>query len=290
MTNARTVVFDLGKVLLDFDYSKSSRLFAARSKATPQEVESLINHSPLLFRYETGLMTREEFAREVCTTTSFAGNREEFGQIFADIFVPIPEMIELHAALRKHGIPTFIFSNTNDLAIGHIRQKYPFFANFDGYIFSYEHCAMKPTAKLYEMVERETGGAAAKSFTWTTARRTSTPGRRAVGGRFCTKHPQNPARRFRRRDWRFEVRIADCNRRLKCRPCMRSQVNASNPFPAALPSFLGEASEPPLPGLNNDEIPLSPSPTNNNRSAMSFKARRVVSKRSESVVSTRSNW
>jgi HAD superfamily hydrolase (TIGR01509 family) len=157
MTKAPTVVFDLGKVLLDFDYAKSSRLFAARSKASAADVEKLINHSPLLYRYETGLMTRQEFYREVTTTTSFNGTIDEFGEIFADIFEPIPEMVELQAALRKHGIPTFIFSNTNDLAIGHIRQKYPFFGNFDGYVLSYEHGAMKPTAKLYEVVERETG-------------------------------------------------------------------------------------------------------------------------------------
>ncbi|HXD01074.1 MAG TPA: HAD family phosphatase [Verrucomicrobiae bacterium] len=157
MTKLQTVVFDLGKVLLDFDYGKSSRLFAARSKASANDVEKLINHSPLLYRYETGLMTREEFYREVTTTTSFHGTIEEFGEIFADIFEPIPQMVELQATLRKRGIPTFIFSNTNDLAIGHIRQKYPFFGNFDGYVLSYEHGAMKPTAKLYEVVERETG-------------------------------------------------------------------------------------------------------------------------------------
>jgi HAD superfamily hydrolase (TIGR01509 family) len=157
MTNAPIVVFDLGKVLLDFDYAKSSRLFAARSGASAADVEKLINHSPLLYRYETGLMTREEFYREVSATTSFGGTLEEFGEIFADIFEPIPAMVELQATLRKRGIPTFIFSNTNDLAIGHIRRKYPFFSNFDGYIFSYEHGAMKPTAKLYEAVERETG-------------------------------------------------------------------------------------------------------------------------------------
>jgi FMN phosphatase YigB (HAD superfamily) len=157
MTNSPTVVFDLGKVLVDFDYAKSSRLFAAKSKVSPDEVEKLINHSPLLYRYETGLMTREDFYREVTAQTGFNGTIDEFGPIFADIFEPIPEMIELQATLRKRGIPTFIFSNTNDLAIGHIRQKYPFFSNFDGYILSYEHGAMKPTAKLYEVVERETG-------------------------------------------------------------------------------------------------------------------------------------
>ena len=157
MTTTPTVVFDLGKVLLDFDYGKSSRLFAARSKVSAADVEKLINHSPLLFRYETGLLTREEFYGEVRAAAAFEGTIEEFGPIFADIFEPIPEMIELQATLRNRGIPTFIFSNTNDLAIGHIRQKYPFFSNFDGYILSYEHGAMKPTAKLYEVVERETG-------------------------------------------------------------------------------------------------------------------------------------
>jgi HAD superfamily hydrolase (TIGR01509 family) len=157
MTKPHTVVFDLGKVLLEFDYSKPARLFAARSKASAADVERLINHSPLLYRYETGLMNREEFYREVSAATGFDGTLEEFSPIFADIFEPIPEMVELQATLRKRGIPTFIFSNTNDLAIGHIRRQFPFFANFDGYILSYEHGAMKPTAKLYEVVERETG-------------------------------------------------------------------------------------------------------------------------------------
>jgi len=63
----------------------------------------------------------------------------------------------LHSALRKARIPTYIFSNTNDLAVGHIRKNFPFFSNFDGYIFSYEHGAMKPDEKIYQVVERMSG-------------------------------------------------------------------------------------------------------------------------------------
>src|SRR5258708_22953605 len=66
-------------------------------------------------------------------------------------------MVQPHGALRQRGLPTFIFSNTNDLAIRHIRQNFPFFANFDGYVLSYEHGAMKPDAKLYEVVEELAG-------------------------------------------------------------------------------------------------------------------------------------
>ena len=66
-------------------------------------------------------------------------------------------MVQLQAALRQRGLPTYIFSNTNELAVEHIRRNFPFYANFDGYILSYEHGAMKPDARLYEVVERECG-------------------------------------------------------------------------------------------------------------------------------------
>src|SRR5437016_1057514 len=42
-------------------------------------------------------------------------------------------------------------------AIGHIRRNFPFFANFDGYVYSYQQGAMKPDPKVYEAVERMTG-------------------------------------------------------------------------------------------------------------------------------------
>ena len=82
---------------------------------------------------------------------------EEFGEFFADIFTAIPPMIEIHAGLRRRGIPTYIFSNTNDLAVEHIRRNFPFFRDFDGYIYSYEVGAMKPEAKIYEVLEKLAG-------------------------------------------------------------------------------------------------------------------------------------
>jgi len=157
MSRPEVVVFDLGKVLVDFDYSIAARRIAARSTMPPRDIQHFIDHSPLLFRYETGLMNREQFFDEIRKATGFLGDIAEFGQFFADIFSPMDEMIVLHARLRERGVPTFIFSNTNDLAIAHIRRNFPFFANFDGYVLSYEHGAMKPDARLYEAVERVTG-------------------------------------------------------------------------------------------------------------------------------------
>ena len=151
------VAFDLGKVLVDFDYSIAARKIAARSTMPLDSVNSFIGDSGITVKYELGLVSRREFFEQARQAIGFRGTIEEFGEFFADIFTEIPPMIELHAALRRRGVSTYIFSNTNDLAVEHIRRSFPFFKNFDGYIFSYQVGAMKPDAKIYEALEKLAG-------------------------------------------------------------------------------------------------------------------------------------
>jgi putative hydrolase of the HAD superfamily len=151
------VVFDLGKVLVDFDYSIAARKIAAQCEVSPVALKEFIDHSPLLFRYETGHATRAEFYEEVREFGGFRGTFEQFCSDFGGIFTPIPPMVKAQAALRERGVPTYIFSNTNDLAIEDIRSKFTFYENFDGYILSYEVGAMKPNPKIYEALEKMSG-------------------------------------------------------------------------------------------------------------------------------------
>ena len=151
------VVFDLGKVLVDFDYGIAAKKIAAKGKWMHDEVKRFIAESPLLFRYETGLISKEDFYAEICKSTGYCGDLEEFGCHFSDIFTPIEPMVALQAELRKRGTRTYIFSNTNDLAIHHIRRNFPFFGNFDGYVLSYEQGVMKPDEKIYMIAEQMSG-------------------------------------------------------------------------------------------------------------------------------------
>ena len=153
----KVVVFDLGKVLVDFDYGLAARGLAVNCTASAAEVRAVIDQTPLLFRYEEGQMTTQEFFTEVKARIGFRGGFEEFAAPFGDIFTELPEMTALHAELRARGVPTFILSNTNDIAISHIRRRFPFFANFDGYVLSYECAALKPHARIYEITEERTG-------------------------------------------------------------------------------------------------------------------------------------
>src|SRR5688572_27797149 len=108
----KAVVFDLGKVLVDFDYGIAARALAARARVPADEIRRLIDQSQLLVTYETGQLATDAFYKQVCDVTGFCGDLDEFGRLFGDIFTSIEPMVELHSHLRKSGVSTYIFSNT----------------------------------------------------------------------------------------------------------------------------------------------------------------------------------
>ncbi len=89
MSVPSAVVFDLGKVLLDFDYGIAAAKIARRAKVPAAQVFHTLVHSPLLGRFETGLMSNEQFAGEVCAACGFSGTLDEFYEAFAEIFTEI---------------------------------------------------------------------------------------------------------------------------------------------------------------------------------------------------------
>ena len=153
----KAVVFDLGKVLLHFDWMRAAQKLATRSKIPAQEMLKTLDYTHTVIQYELGAISSQQFFEHARDAIGFNGAFDEFAPMFSDIFSEIPETISLQTELRQRGVPTFIFSNTNELAANHVRANYPFFAHFTGYILSFEHGAMKPDAKLYEVVERLSG-------------------------------------------------------------------------------------------------------------------------------------
>lgn len=162
MKHTPAIIFDLGKVLVDFDYSIAARKIAARSHKAPKDLHAFLGSSPLLVEYESGRLTRQDFYEAIRKAIGYQGDLVDFGSYFGDIFTEIPGTIALHHELRQRGYSTFIFSNTNDLAIEHVRRNFPFFAHFTGYILSYEVGSLKPQPKIYETVEAFTGKSGAE--------------------------------------------------------------------------------------------------------------------------------
>ncbi len=156
-TVPRAVIFDLGKVLLDFDYQIALRRLLPRCRSRAEALRQLLLQDRLLVDYETGLISTAEFVARLTAAAGYQGTEAEFRAGFGDIFTPIAPMLALHAELRARRVPVYVLSNTNELAVEFIRRQYPWFAEFDGYVFSYEHRAMKPDPALYAVTERLTG-------------------------------------------------------------------------------------------------------------------------------------
>src|SRR5687767_4841866 len=108
-------------------------------------------------RYESAQINTNQFFDAVRQHIGFSGSFAEFASAFGDIFTEIPAMTQLQGELRARHIPTSILSNTNEIAVGHIRRSFPFFANFTDYILSYEHGVLKPHERIYEIIEQRSG-------------------------------------------------------------------------------------------------------------------------------------
>jgi len=157
MTPPRAVIFDLGKVLLDFDYDIAVGRLVPGAELEAESLRTFLFSDSLLSAYESGRLSSEAFFERMRTVAGIRLDYPQFREAFGDIFVPITPMIEAQAELRRNRVPTFILSNTNEIAVCHIGRRYPFFANFDGYVLSYEVGALKPDAPIYEVVELRTG-------------------------------------------------------------------------------------------------------------------------------------
>ena len=61
----KVVLFDLGKVLVDFDHQRSAQRIASFCKKTPQEIYALFFESPATIAFEAGKISSQDFYLEV---------------------------------------------------------------------------------------------------------------------------------------------------------------------------------------------------------------------------------
>ena len=153
----KAVVFDLGGVLVEVDSTKALRDLRAHCTAGAGFTPDLPGTQRLVRAFECGELATQGFYEAVCRQEALSVDLERFCEAYCDIFSPVEEMIDAHAALRRAGVATYLFSNTSELHFNRIRERYPFMAGFAGYFLSYELGCMKPDARAYVAVEDATG-------------------------------------------------------------------------------------------------------------------------------------
>jgi glucose-1-phosphatase len=160
----KTVILDLGKVLVDFDFARGLERMSRRSACPPAEIRRRLADARLAYRYETGQLSSERFYREVCDLLSLEADFEEFCAIWNHIFLPDPLIpAEFLEGLRRHQ-KLVLLSNTNEIHFRYLATRYPLLGHFDSRVLSHEVGAAKPDPAIYEAAVRASGFTAPECF------------------------------------------------------------------------------------------------------------------------------
>jgi glucose-1-phosphatase len=144
-------LFDIGNVIITFDFSKATRKLAAFSSASAEEALPLV--APLTVELELGTIRPDEFIAAASEKIGYTGDAEFFEAAFADIFELNLPMVEFIEARKKEGKSLFLLSNTNGIHVPFFERTFPVFRLFDQKIYSHEVGLMKPDPRIYDVVK-----------------------------------------------------------------------------------------------------------------------------------------
>ncbi len=149
------VIFDIGNVLLKFDYLIAARRLMERNGLSePPEPTRIVEAKAAL---EGGQIDRAEFLRLVRPEFSHAGSDAEFIAMWEDIFEENEPMTRLAAVLAARGMPTYLLSNISCIHHEFIFRRYPVFSTFRDGVYSYLAGAMKPDQRIYQIAIAQLG-------------------------------------------------------------------------------------------------------------------------------------
>ncbi len=160
----KTIIFDLGKVIIPFDFRRAYERIAPNCGYSPAEIPERLRTTDLVNRFECGALEAEPFFEQLSQILDLKVDFEEFQEIWGSIFLPetlIPA--SLVAGLReRHRM--LVLSNTNVIHFELVRQKYPIIGLFHHHVLSYKVGALKPEPAIYKEALRLAGCAPAECF------------------------------------------------------------------------------------------------------------------------------
>ncbi|OGU68818.1 MAG: haloacid dehalogenase, partial [Ignavibacteria bacterium RBG_16_36_9] len=151
------IVFDLGKVLIPFDYAPAiNKLNLIEQGLGDKFIEFYKSNYHFHRDFERGKIPESEFVNKMLEVVDHKIDAETFKKFYADIFSLNINVISLLPVLKKN-YKLFLLSNTDSIHQKYGWQKYEFLKYFDKLILSYEAGSVKPEEKIYRAVEEASG-------------------------------------------------------------------------------------------------------------------------------------
>ncbi|MDD5730034.1 MAG: HAD family phosphatase [Candidatus Omnitrophica bacterium] len=149
-----TVLFDLGRVLVNFDHAIAAERIAPFTGKTAEEVYGMFFDSALTRLFEAGKISPEGFFSEVKHLLDLKLDYGRFVPLWNEIFFLTEENRRVYELAKglKDSYKTAMLSNINVLHFRYLKNNFPVFDAFHKVFLSYELGFIKPDPRIYKKV------------------------------------------------------------------------------------------------------------------------------------------
>jgi glucose-1-phosphatase len=146
----KAILFDLGKVLVDFNFETGVEALHAACSISRNRLEEVLWDENCIRRYERGEISTSEFHSYLCETADLKMDLQGFRRTWSSVF--LPDLIVSEDLIRalKRKYPLILVSNTNEAHIDFVRANFRVLDYFDHLVFSYEVGSLKPDREIFE--------------------------------------------------------------------------------------------------------------------------------------------
>jgi epoxide hydrolase-like predicted phosphatase len=171
MKNLDAIIFDLGGVILNIDYSLTRQAFEKSGITNFHEMYSQAAADDLFENLETGNVSEEDFYKQFNKRTQIALDKNEIQINWNAMLLSFREKSLEFLESIKSKYKLYLLSNTNHIHLDAFNKIYhtasrikPFEEFFDKVYYSCEIGLRKPNADIYEFVLKENDLEAAKTL------------------------------------------------------------------------------------------------------------------------------
>ncbi len=155
----KTIIFDLGGVIITLDQSQAIRRFEALGIADARQHLDTFTQKGIFGQLENGLISAEEFRVRLSEMTGREITAEECAYAWQGYALEVPQRnLDTLKLLRRQGYHLVLLSNTNPYMMEWVESPdfdgdgHPVSAYFDACYLSYEVKLMKPCEDIFRLV------------------------------------------------------------------------------------------------------------------------------------------
>lgn len=146
----RTLLFDMGNVLLHFSHDRMCDQMGALCDRTGAELKKELIDSGWQWNFEKGLVTPEQFHGWFQKRFDVEVSISALSHAASDIFILNEPMVPVLDELKARGHRLVLLSNTSTFHYEFIRDRFDVLDRFDDFVLSFQVQSIKPESSIFE--------------------------------------------------------------------------------------------------------------------------------------------